>query len=115
MKFAHYIQGLERDCPPEWRGRFIKYVLRGAYRCWALGLSRHPEHLESRQWNLVLSRYKDLKKLLKPCTSADGQAHVVTCTPCDKAQGGDTHPAEDVFFSALQEQMVEVDRCGARV
>lgn len=65
----------------------------------------------------MLCRYKDLKKLLKPRTSADGQAHVVTPTPHDKADradsgGTDTHPAEDAFFSALQEQMVEVDRYG---
>lgn len=25
MKFARYIEALQRDCPPEWRGRFLKY------------------------------------------------------------------------------------------
>lgn len=24
MKFARYIESLQRDCPPEWRGRFLK-------------------------------------------------------------------------------------------
>lgn len=49
MKFAHYMQGLERDCPPEWRGRFIKCVSPGRCRRWAQGLSRHPGQLESRE------------------------------------------------------------------
>ncbi|KDD75110.1 hypothetical protein H632_c866p1, partial [Helicosporidium sp. ATCC 50920] len=25
MKFARYVLGLERDCPPEWHGRFLRY------------------------------------------------------------------------------------------
>lgn len=109
MKFARYIQGLEHDCPPEWAGKFLRWVRICAGICFVdeMGSVRRPS--PNPQLRNVSYRYKELKKLLKPLSSEQSQ-EVGGPEAGEQALGPAAEHDEEVFFSTLRAQMKVVDR-----
>ena len=106
MKFARYIETLQRDCPTEWRGKFIRCAIECRARHVPLAAGCGPPHRLGRKVRVLLCkrcRYKELKKALKRAAGGRDDERV------DPAK-------EDDFFHLLERQMVSINKCaGARV